>query len=64
MLSEYGNKLIKKYSERLTCELGKGYSKTSLKYMRQFYLFVNGHPLDDQLINKLNWSQIKQLLYK
>ena len=35
--AEYGNKLIKKYSERLTSELGKGYSITSLKYMRQFW---------------------------
>lgn len=35
--AEYGNKLIKKYSKKLTSELGKGYSITSLKYMRQFF---------------------------
>lgn len=48
--AEYGNKLIKKYSERLTSELGKGYSTTSLKYTRQFYLFAKSQPLVDQSI--------------
>lgn len=32
--AKYGNKLIKEYSERLTKELGKGYSTRNLKYMR------------------------------
>ena len=36
--SKYGNKLIKEYSKKLSEELGKGYSTTNLKYMRQFYL--------------------------
>ena len=35
--AKYGNQLIKEYSEKLTKELGKGYSTRSLKYMRQFY---------------------------
>ena len=35
----YGEGIIKEYSKKLTCELGKGYSVTNLKYMRQFYLF-------------------------
>ena len=52
--SEYGNHLIKEYSIRLSNELGKGYSTTSLKYMRQFYLFQKGQPLVDQL----TWSFI------
>ena len=43
MLSEagkhYGEGIIKEYSIRLTKELGKGYSVTNLKYMRQFYNF-------------------------
>lgn len=30
--------LIKKYSERLNKELGKGYSKRNLALMRKFYL--------------------------
>ena len=32
--AKYGNKLIKEYSERLTKDLGKGYSTRNLKYMR------------------------------
>ena len=49
----YGNKLIKEYSVKLTYELGKGYSTTNLKYMRQFYLFIKkGQPVADQL----TWS--------
>ena len=37
--AKYGNGLIRKISERLTKELGNGYSSRSLKYMRNFYLF-------------------------
>ena len=33
----YGEGIIKEYSERLTKELGKGYSVTQLKYTRRFY---------------------------
>ena len=55
----YGNQLIKDYSKRLTNELGKGYSTTSLKYMRQFYLFCRkGQAVPDQL----SWSHYLVLL--
>ena len=50
--AKYGNELIKEYSKRLTNELGKGYSVTSLKYMRQFYLFQKSQQPADQL----SWS--------
>ena len=40
----YGEGIIKKYSERLTSELGKGYTITNLKLMRQFFcLFKKSH---------------------
>ena len=39
--SEYGNKLIKEYSKRLTEELGKGYSSRNLYNMRLFYMKCN-----------------------
>ena len=46
----YGDGIIKKYSEKLTMELGKKYSQTSLKYMRQFYsMFLIGHAVRDHL---------------
>ena len=47
--AKYENKLIKEYSRKLTNELGKGYSITSLKYMRKFYLFKIGHPVGDHI---------------
>ena len=57
--AKYGNGLIKEYSNRLTEELGKGYTTTNLKYMRQFYLFIEkGHAVNDQL----TWTHYKQLL--
>ncbi len=57
--AKYGNKLIKEYSEKLTKELGKGYSTTNLKNMRQFYLLIKkGRTLCDQL----TWSHYRYLL--
>ena len=56
--AKYGDNLIKEYSIRLTKELGKKYSVTSLKYMRQFYLFKKGQPVVDQL----SWSHYTILL--
>ncbi len=42
MLSEagkhYGDGIIKEYSKRLTRELGKGYTFTSLTRIRKYYL--------------------------
>ena len=36
----YGEGIINEYSRRLTNELGKGFSSTRLRYMRQFYIFA------------------------
>lgn len=58
--AKYGNGLIKEYSFRLTKELGKGYSKSNLKNMRQFYIiFSKGQAVPDQL----TWSHYNQLIY-
>ena len=54
----YGESIIKQYSTKLTNELGKGYSVTNLKYMRQFYLFGKSHSLSDQL----SWTHYRCLL--
>ena len=57
--AKYGNKLIKEYSEKLTRELGKGYSARNLKYMRKFYLFVQkGHAMRAEL----SWTHYRYLL--
>jgi len=45
----YGEGIIKDYSKRLTSELGKKYSITTLKYIRQFYEFSKSHSLSDRL---------------
>ena len=45
----YGEGIIKEYSKRLTSELNKNYSPTTLKYIRKFYEFSKSHSLSDQL---------------
>jgi predicted nuclease of restriction endonuclease-like (RecB) superfamily len=55
----YGSRVVQTLSECLTAELGKGYTLTNLKYMRQFYLaFPIGHALRDQL----TWTPYRLLL--
>jgi len=57
--AEYGDFLIKKLSEQLSLEYGKGFTVTNLKYMRQFYFaFQNGHALRDQL----SWTHYRLLI--
>ena len=55
----YGEGIIKEYSKRLTNELGKGYTTTNLKYMRQFYLYIQK---SQQLADQLSWSHYRILL--
>ena len=57
--AKYGDGLIKEYSERLTKELGKGYSTRSLKNMRRFYLLFEKGPT---MSAQLSWSHYKELL--
>ena len=54
----YGEGIIKNYSEKLTNELNKKYSVTTLKYMRQFYLFQKSQPV----VDFLPWSHYTILL--
>ena len=57
--AKYGNGLIKEYSIKLTEELGKRYSVTTLKRMRQLFLHVQkGAPL----VHQISWSQYTILL--
>ncbi len=46
--AHYGDGLIKKYSKRMSEELGEGYSVRSLKYMRKYYIFQKGQALPAQ----------------
>ena len=57
--AEYGNKLIRTWSEKLTKEYGKGYDYSNLKRFRQFYLTF---PIIAPLGQQLSWSVIRVLL--
>ena len=57
--AKYGNGLIKKFSEKLTKELGKGYDTTTLKRMRKFFLIIEKGAT---LWHQLSWSHYRELL--
>ena len=56
--SKYGDKLIASLSEKLTAEFGKGFDKTNLGRMRQFYLLF---PNIDAVRQQLSWSHYRSL---
>lgn len=56
---QYGEGIIKKYSIRLTNELGKGYTFTALSRMRQFYVL---HKKFATVSQTLTWSHYVELL--
>ena len=57
--AEYGKKLIEDLSKRLTKEYGKGFSKSNLFNMRNFYL---SFPIFQTVPGKLSWSHYCELL--
>ena len=57
--AEYGKKLIADLSNRLTKEYGKGFSRSNLQNMRNFYLL---YPICQTLSGKLSWSHYCELL--
>jgi predicted nuclease of restriction endonuclease-like (RecB) superfamily len=57
--ANYGESLIEELSKRLTVDYGKGFNKTNLWYIRQFYLtFRNLHALRGEL----TWTHYRLLL--
>ena len=54
----YGEGIIKKYSDRLTKEFGKGYGLSNLKNMRRFYNIAKSQTVSDLL----SWSHYVELL--
>ena len=54
----YGEGIIKKYSDRLTKELGKGYGLSNLKNMRRFYSIAKSQ----SLIGQSSWTHYCILL--
>lgn len=55
----YGDDLIKRISNRLTKEFGKGFSARNLRNMRQFYA---SYPIWQTVSAKLSWSHYLQLI--
>lgn len=57
--AEYGTKILKFLSKKLTKEFGKGFTVTNLKYMRQFY---RAFPIGQTLSDQLSWSHYTLLI--
>ena len=57
---QYGESIIKKYSLRLTEELGSGYSQRNLRNMRQFYKVSQKW---QTMSAKLSWSHYCEILW-
>ena len=54
----YGDGIIKEYSIRLTSELGKGYTISALKRMRQFYNIIE----KGASMRHLSWTHYRELI--
>lgn len=55
----YGDDLIKRISERLTKEFGKGFSARNLRNMRQFCI---SFPIWQTVSTKLSWSHYQEIM--
>ncbi len=56
--AQYGKRVLTELSKRLTIELGRGYSKSNLYNMRDFYIV---YPKFQTLSGKLSWSHYIEL---
>lgn len=55
----YGDNLIDRLAQRLTADFGKGFTRSNLRAMRQFYLmFPNCHSLSGEL----SWTHYRHLI--
>ena len=57
--ANYGQKLIKELSKRLTADFGKGFDPSNLWHMRSFFL---AFPILDALRRELTWTHYRLLL--
>ena len=57
--AEYGKRLLEYLSKQLTAEFGKGFDKSNLRKMRQFYCTF---PIRDTLCPELSWSHYRVLM--
>ena len=54
----YGEGIINEYSKKLTSEIGRGYSATRLRYMRQFYLFASKCPSLTDILTYTHYCEL------
>ena len=67
--ASYGKQIIKKLSERLMSEYGRGFSEDTIENARKFYLFYEDRisetlfsELQKEKMFSLNWSHYLQLM--
>ena len=58
--ADYGLELLDTLSKDLTSEYGKGFSRSNLFQIRQFYI---KYPNIQTLSGQLSWSHLKEMLY-
>ena len=58
----YGQEVIKKISEKLTLEYGRGYSRSNLERMMKLYNIFNNKEICATLSHKLSWSHFIELI--
>lgn len=59
---EYGKSVIKKLSQKLTIEYGRGYSRANIFRMLKFYEYFTDFEKFSTLSRKLSWSHFVELL--
>jgi len=57
--AEYGGGLLRKLSQKLTAEYGRGFKETNLRYMRLFFI---AFPIHHALRDELTWTHYRLLL--
>ena len=57
--ASYGETILKKLSERLTNEFGKGFSIINLRRMRKFYTLF---PIRSSMMNELSWTHYLEII--
>lgn len=57
--ASYGDRLIEALAHRLTAEFGKGFKRSNLRNMRQFYLMF---PIRHSLRGELSWTHYRLLI--
>jgi len=58
----YGQEVIKNISDKLTLEYGRGYSRSNLERMMNFYMLFNDKEICATLSHKLSWSHFIEFI--